>query len=621
MMRSLSRLHPIEAPATEAPATTEPAPRAPAPERTAPASRPDVAVVLDHVSKKFVLRQERHRSLQRLLLDLALLRWDGQPDTLWALRDVSFRLERGRTLGIIGQNGSGKSTLLKLLSGVLRPTQGTVQVNGKVSALLELGAGFHPELTGRENVFLNGAFLGLSRRLLAERYEDIVRFAELERFMDTPVKHYSSGMYMRLGFAIAVHVDPDILLIDEVLAVGDASFRQKCYAVFSEFKRRGKTLVYVSHDMNSVARFCDEVLWLDHGEVRDYGEPERVVHRYLQAARQHYEIAAAAERAAHPARPQPRWAAGPVEVKPRETRWGSGEIRIEQVQIEDAPNRPGARRRTGDGMVVRLRYRATVACPDVTFGVAIHRADGLYVHGTSTDSTLRLSVQEGEGEVVCRYESLPLLEGNYVLTVGVWPGEAWRTPFDMRAGVLQFTVASPAGSSDDGLVPIPHTWEVPGLPTDALVRVAPTTRRSGAAPARWRLPPSRMIVGKNDEACLGEGWYAVEDWPPPVRWTGKRATLYLTAPPGATVLGLSLCRPNHRDEPLEGRVLVDGEEAGTIHTAVPHFTAFEYPIRPHATGRVVEVTIEVARVLIPAQEGTSSDTRELGLVVREAWIE
>ncbi len=616
-MRSPSHLRLIKTPST--PETVQAAiPPAPAP--LAPASQASLAVALEHVSKKFALRQERYRSLQRLLLDLALLRWDGRPDTLWALRDVSFRLERGRTLGIIGQNGSGKSTLLKLLSGVLRPTQGTVHVNGKVSALLELGAGFHPELTGRENVFLNGAFLGLSRRVLAERYEDIVRFAELERFMDTPVKHYSSGMYMRLGFAIAVHVDPDILLIDEVLAVGDASFRQKCYAVFSEFKRRGKTLVYVSHDMNSVARFCDEVLWLDHGEVQDHGEPERVIHRYLQAARRHYEVAAAAERAAHPERAVPAAPAEPVEVKPRETRWGSGEVRIEQVQIEDDEGQPGWRRRTGDSMVVRLRYRAATACPDVTFGVAIHRADGLYIHGTSTDSTFRLSVQEGEGEVVCRYASLPLLEGNYVLTAGVWPGDTWRTPFDMRAGVLHFTVASPR-RADDGLVPIPHTWEVPGRWPGTAPRAASPGRRSGAAPARWRLPPSRMVVGENDEACLGDGWYAVEDWPPPVRWTGKRATLYLTAPPGATVLGLSLCRPNHRDEPLEGRVLVDGEEVGVIHTAVPHFTAFEYPIRLRAASRVVEVTIEVARVLVPAQEGASSDTRELGLVVREAWIE
>lgn len=613
-MRSPSHVRLLKTHDPTAPAQVLP----PAPEPPAPAPRASVAVALEHVSKKFVLRQERHRSLQRLLLDLVLFRWDGRPDTLWALRDVSFHLERGRTLGIIGQNGSGKSTLLKLLSGVLRPTQGTVRVNGKVSALLELGAGFHPELTGRENVFLNGAFLGLSRRILAERYDDIVRFAELERFMDTPVKHYSSGMYMRLGFAIAVHVDPDILLIDEVLAVGDASFRQKCYAVFSEFKRRGKTLVYVSHDMNSVARFCDEVLWLDHGEVQDYGEPERVIHRYLQAARRHYEVAAAAERAAHPERSVP---ADPVEVKPRETRWGSGEVRIEEVQIEDGGGRPGWRRRTGDGMVVRLRYRAAMACPDVTFGVAIHRADGLYIHGTSSDSTLRLSVQEGEGEVVCRYASLPLLEGNYVLTAGVWPGDAWRTPFDMRAGVLHFTVAAPPRSADDGLVPIPHAWEVPGMLPGPAVHAASAGRQSSAAPARWRLPPSRMVVGENDEACLGDGWYAVEDWPPPVRWTAKRATLYLTAPPGATVLGLSLCRPNHRDEPLEGRVLVDGEEVGAIHTAVPHFTAFEYPIRLHTAGRVVEVTIEVARVLVPAQEGASGDTRELGLVVREAWIE
>ena len=213
------------------------------------------AVRFEGVSKRFTLHHERARTFQEAALNLLTFRRGaGAEETFWALRDVSFALERGRTLGVIGRNGSGKSTLLKLLSRTMLPTTGTVTSEGRVFGLLELAAGFHPDLSGRENVFLNGTFLGLSRDEMAARLDEIVRFAELERFIDTPVKHYSSGMYMRLGFAIAVSVDPDVLVIDEVLAVGDASFRQKCFAALAEMKGRGKTILFVTHDASAGGR-------------------------------------------------------------------------------------------------------------------------------------------------------------------------------------------------------------------------------------------------------------------------------------------------------------------------------------------------------------------------------
>src|SRR5689334_12781356 len=220
-------------------------------------------------------------------------------ETFESLKGLSFDVARGRTYGIIGRNGSGKSTMLKCVAGITRPTRGTVTVNGRISALIELGAGFHPEISGRENVFINGIMLGLSKKEITRRFDEIVRFAELEDFIDAPVKTYSSGMYMRLGFAVAIHVDPDVLLVDEVLAVGDEGFTHKCLDKFSDFRRRGKTILLVTHSLGLVERFCDEALWLEGGKVRATGDPKRIVDAYLTdiEQREEKELAAATARA------------------------------------------------------------------------------------------------------------------------------------------------------------------------------------------------------------------------------------------------------------------------------------------------------------------------------------
>src|SRR5881392_3461572 len=242
----------------------------------------DYAIALTNVSKSYRLwgRGSQFATLKSALLkrDLALT-----PETsVEAVRDVSFAVDRGEAFGIIGRNGSGKSTLLKLISGILKPTSGSVKVNGRVAALIELGAGFHPEITGRENIYINGIMLGLSRREIDARFDRIVDFSGIRDFIDQPVKTYSSGMYVRLGFAVAVHVDPDILLIDEVLSVGDEEFSQKCIAKIQEMKFRGVTLVFVTHQLDQVRTLCDRALWLDRGEQKAIGDPVRVVDDYLQ---------------------------------------------------------------------------------------------------------------------------------------------------------------------------------------------------------------------------------------------------------------------------------------------------------------------------------------------------
>src|ERR687897_292482 len=241
------------------------------------------AIEVSHVSKVYrrYSRRRQFATLKSALLSGSLIR-DLHPDeTFAAVKDVTFTVPKGRTLGVIGRNGSGKSTMLKLVAGITKPTTGSVRVNGRISALIELGAGFHPEISGRENVFINGIMLGLTKREVAKRFDEIVEFAEMQEFIDAPVKTYSSGMYMRLGFAVAIHVDPDVLLVDEVLAVGDEGFTHKCLDKFAEFKRRGKTILLVTHSLGLVERFCDEALWLDAGSVKGLGDPKRVVGAYI----------------------------------------------------------------------------------------------------------------------------------------------------------------------------------------------------------------------------------------------------------------------------------------------------------------------------------------------------
>lgn len=238
-----------------------------------------IAVSVEDVSKRFRLYQERNQSLKS-----AIMRGRRSVHTdFWALKDVSFEVPEGSTFGLIGSNGSGKSTLLKCLAKIYYPEKGRIEHNGKVAALLEVGSGFHPELSGRENIFLNGSILGMSRKEIAAKFDEIVAFSGVEHFIDQPVKNYSSGMYVRLGFSVAINVNPDILVVDEVLAVGDAEFQRKCQAKFREFKRLGKTVILVSHSMSTVRDMCDHAAWLNQGELVASGEAAPVIARYLES--------------------------------------------------------------------------------------------------------------------------------------------------------------------------------------------------------------------------------------------------------------------------------------------------------------------------------------------------
>jgi len=410
-------------------------------------------------------------TLKSALLQRSILRDLRPNETFPALRDVSFDVPRGSTFGVVGRNGSGKSTALKLVAGITKPTSGTVSVDGRISALIELGAGFHPEISGRENVFINGIMLGLTKREIQKRFDEIVEFAELRDFIDAPVKTYSSGMYMRLGFAVAIHVDPDILLVDEVLAVGDEGFTHKCLDKFGEFKRRGKTILLVTHSLGLVERFCDEAVWLDGGRKRAQGDPKRVTGAYItDVERQEEQFLSATDAKARqeatepPDVPADRPMAAAVDAagdmfRAGEGRWGSGGVEITDVAVTNDQGQATRVYHTGEPMTVHLKVRAARPVRDFVFGVGIFNAEGVCIYGTNTDiEELEADRLAGDAEAWLEIEALDLVEGTYKLDVAVHKRDG--APYDYHRLLYTFRVKSRL--KDVGLYRPRHRWRFTG---------------------------------------------------------------------------------------------------------------------------------------------------------------
>jgi ABC-type polysaccharide/polyol phosphate transport system ATPase subunit len=437
---------------------------------------------IDVVQATKVYRRYSNRrqfaTLKSALLSRSVMR-DLKPDeTFAALNDVSFSVPTGRTLGVIGRNGSGKSTLLKLVAGITKPTSGTVTVRGRISALIELGAGFHPEISGRENVFINGIMLGLSKREVTRRFDEIVDFAEMKEFIDAPVKTYSSGMYMRLGFAVAINVDPDVLLVDEVLAVGDEGFTHKCLDKFAEFKRRGKTILLVTHSLGLVERFCDEALWLDGGRISGMGDPKRVVGAYITdvEATEEQQLAADDAKARDTASAavispdEPASAVlpdNPVETatapadmfRASEGRWGSREVEITSVTLAGPDGTPSHVFQSGARLDVRIGLRAPVPVDDFVVGIGIFNAEGVCCYGTNTSIEDLLPERlHGTADALFSIESLDLVEGTYKFDVAVHKQDGY--PYDYHRLLYTFRVKSRA--KDVGIYRPRHTWHFTG---------------------------------------------------------------------------------------------------------------------------------------------------------------
>ncbi|HEX5757561.1 MAG TPA: ABC transporter ATP-binding protein [Thermoanaerobaculia bacterium] len=393
---------------------------------------------------------EQLRTLKSALLEGSLTASLKREEAIAALEEVSFEVARGEAFGVVGGNGSGKSTLLKLVAGILRPTAGRVVVDGRVAALIELGAGFHPEISGRENVYFAGALFGLPRREIDRRYDSIVEFSGLADFIEEPVKNYSSGMYVRLGFAVAVHTDPDVLLVDEVLAVGDEAFAHRCLRRIEEHLASGRTLLFVSHTLDLVEQVCDRALWLDGGRGRLLGEPRRVVDAYRQA------VAESEGREHRAAKEQQEGDAAAAAAE----RWGSGEAEIAGLRL--LAGAEGVERyhlATGEPAVFELTVRAARPLADFVFGIAVATPRGVEVWGTNTDlAGLRPAELAGEAVVRVVCPSLRLAPGDYEVDVAVHSRDG--APYDYRRRALGFTVTSPERGV--GVYFPEHRWEFAG---------------------------------------------------------------------------------------------------------------------------------------------------------------
>ena len=390
-------------------------------------------ILVDRVSRRFRVYPKAQRTLKDVFVSPGRT---GSRD-VWALQDVSLEVEPGAAVGLVGRNGSGKTTLLRLISGIIKPTSGHLEVGGRVASLLELGAGFHPDFTGRENVYLNGSIHGLSRARVRELMDEIVAFAELERFIDLPVRTYSSGMYMRLGFSVAAHIQSDVLLLDEVFAVGDEQFQRKCFGKIAEFKRRGGTIVFVSHDAQAVERLCDRAVLLRQGRVEFDGETREAIAEYRRLL--------AAD-------------ANPDELQVGLTEWGSGEARIETAELLDADGQARTQFAAGEPLTVRLVVdtETRLAPPHVSLEL---RDDGGLVLGAASQDTAELGWDGAEGRRELRFtlDRLPLADGRFHLRLALVDETGGRLLHSLEDAIRFFVF--PIGG-ETGAVLLDGSWSM-----------------------------------------------------------------------------------------------------------------------------------------------------------------
>ena len=396
-------------------------------------------VSFQNVSKKFRFSKETPQSVLEIFISAFSRKSDRQKDEgdLWAVNDVSFDIYPGQAFGIVGRNGSGKSTILKLITRILRPSKGRIIVNGRMSALLELGAGFHQDLTGRENIYLNASLLGLTEEETNDKFDEILAFSELGEFIDMPVKHYSSGMYMRLGFSVAIHVKPDILIVDEILAVGDQPFQTKCIDAIMEMKRKGVTIIFVSHDINLMKQLCTHILWVDKGVMQAIGSSDEVALRYIEYSTMRE---------------------GQQLLSTDFERWGTGEIEITNVRLLNAQGEESNTFITGEAMSIEMEYLAHQTIPNPEFGLAIFRQDGLHINGPNTRlANVDLGDVEGSGIICYAIEHLPLLPARYQLTVAIHDSRYPRC-YDYHKEAYSFRI-NPGGTEEtDGVVELTAQW-------------------------------------------------------------------------------------------------------------------------------------------------------------------
>jgi len=389
------------------------------------------AITVEGLGKKFRLMQDRNWTLKATLLAGHRTRYEE----FWALRDVSFEIPTGETFGIVGGNGSGKSTLLKVLAGILRADEGSAVARGRLSALLELGAGFHPELTGRENVYLNGSILGFTSREIRNLFDDIVEFAELEQFIDEPVRNYSSGMYMRLGFSVAIHVEPEILLVDEILAVGDLTFQKRCLDRFARLRDEGRTIVVVSHDLDMIGRLCDSSVWINKGELASVGSSSSVLEDFISHD-ENSDMSMSDQ--SHQLR-----------LKPDDL--------VKSLALVDINGHSMSSTASGQPALIRVRYDADGAGEPVTVALGLYRADGTHVSSINSGAATSAGNDVGIIEVDYEMPSLPVQPGTYEISIALHSRDMTKV-FERHTHLFRFEVDPVAGSHQTGLVALGGNW-------------------------------------------------------------------------------------------------------------------------------------------------------------------
>lgn len=426
---------------------------------TADSKAPDYVIDIVGLSKQFkrhAIQRGGYSTLKSSLLNIFRPQTKAEGVVTNAVHDLTIRIRRGASVGIIGRNGSGKSTLLKLITGIYKPTRGKVSVQGRVAALIELGAGFHPDFTGRENLYLGGVMHGLTRKQIDQRFDAIVEFAELQAVIDDPIRTYSSGMFMRLGFSLAIHTDPDLLIIDEVLAVGDAAFTAKCKERITRLRREGITLLLVSHDLDAIERWCDEAVWLHEGVVKDRGDPRRVIDHYREFIEKGEEGELKEQQRAQIA-PLEEVSVGATEIVPQ--RWGSREIEITSVRMLNTRGEEALLFHPEDGAIIQVHYQVHEKVESCVFGIGVNRTDGVQIYGSNTHiEGIRLPDLGTHGILSCVIDRVGLLDGSFTLDIAAHREDGY--PFDYQKNCIQFVMRSPI--KHVGVYLPTHRWEFNG---------------------------------------------------------------------------------------------------------------------------------------------------------------
>lgn len=422
------------------------------------------AIEVDHITKNFKVFLDKGHELKEHFVS----RKRGRYENRQVLKDISFKVKKGEAIGLIGHNGCGKSTTLKLLTRIMYPDSGTITMRGRVSSLIELGAGFHPDMSGRENIYINASIFGLNKKEIDARLDDIIAFSELEEFIDNPVRTYSSGMYMRLAFAVAINVDADILLIDEILAVGDVAFQAKCFNRLREIKKAGTTIVIVSHSLGQIEQICDRSIWIHDGVIREEGAPRIVDPKYMAYMSQKEERKKKkAEEKVKEAKQETeaveknQEAENQAEKEKEESkdakRWGSREAYMKKVTVLDMDGKECQTFHNDQPFQIRIDYKAEKKLDEVVFGIAIYRSDQTYIYGTNTlIDYASTNTLEGEGHIDLQIERMPVNAGEYTIDLAFHRPDGFNYDFWREA----CSVSIQNVKNEVGVISLPHKWNV-----------------------------------------------------------------------------------------------------------------------------------------------------------------